>query len=39
MRKSQLIISSNLFKMKNEILPNWLQGNFRDILGEFSSTL
>ena len=36
-RIKQLIIHSNLSKMKNKILPTCLQGNYRDSLGEFSN--
>ena len=34
----QMIIHSNLSKMKNEILPTCLQGNYRNSLGEFRKT-
>ena len=37
MRK-QMIVHSNLSKMKNKILPTCLQGNYRDSLGEFNNT-
>ena len=30
--------TSNLSKMKNKTLPTCLQGNYRDSLGEFSTT-
>ena len=33
-----MIIHSNLSEMKNKILPTCSQGNYRDILGEFSNT-
>ena len=33
-----MIIHTNLSKMKNQILPTCLQGNYRDSLGEFSNT-
>ena len=32
-----MIMCSTLSKMKNKILPTYLQGNYRDSLGEFSS--
>ena len=32
-----MIIHSNLSKMKNEILPTCLYGNYRDSLGEFDN--
>ena len=32
-----MVIHSNLSKMKNLILPTYLQGNYRDRLGEFSN--
>ena len=38
MRIKQIIIHNNLSKMKSRILPNCLQGNYRDSLGEFSNT-
>ena len=34
----QYIIHCNLSKMKNRILPTWLQGNYKDSLGESSNT-
>ena len=37
MRIKQIIIHSNLSKMKIKILPACLQGNYRDSLGEFSN--
>ena len=36
MRIKQMILQSNLFQTKNEILPTCFQGNCRDSLGEFS---
>ena len=33
-----MIIHSNFSKMKNKILPNCLQGIYKDSLGEFSNT-
>ena len=39
LRIKQIIIFNNLSKMKIEILPNCLQGNYRGSLGEFSNTL
>ena len=33
-----MIIHSSLSKMKNHILSNCLQGNYRGNLGEFSNT-
>ena len=36
--KANYFIHSNLAKIKNKILPTSLQGNYRDSLGEFSST-
>ena len=38
MRIKQMIINSNLSKMRNKILPTCLQGNYRDSLREFSNT-
>ena len=38
MRIKQIITQSNLPNMKNQILPTCLQGNYRESLGEFSST-
>ena len=38
MKIKQMIIHSNLSKMKNKILPTCLQGNYRDSLGEFNNT-
>ena len=38
MRKKQMIIHSKLSKIKNKILPTSLQGNYKDSLGELSST-
>ena len=38
MRIKQMIIHSNLHKMKNKILPTILQGNYSDSLGDFSNT-
>ena len=38
MRIKQLIIHSNLSKMKNNILPTCSQGNHRNSLGIFSNT-
>ena len=32
-----MIINSNLFKMKNKILPSCSQENYRDSLGEFAN--
>ena len=37
-RMKQMIIHSNLPKMKDKILPVCLKGNYRDNLGEFSNT-
>ena len=37
MRIKQLIIHSNLSKMKNKILSTCLQGNYKDSKGEFSN--
>ena len=37
MRVKQMIIYSNLSKMKYRIPPTCLQGNYRDSLGEFSN--
>ena len=37
-RIKQLIIHSNLSKIKDKILPTCFQGNYRDSLGEFSNT-
>ena len=37
MRIEQIIIHSNLSKMKNKIHPTCLQGNYRDSLGDFSN--
>ena len=37
MRIKQMIIHSNLYKMKNKIPPTCLQRNYRDRLGEFSN--
>ena len=34
-----MVIHCNLSKMKNKILLIYLQGNYNDSLGEFSSTL
>ena len=34
-----MVIHCNLSKMKNKILLTYLQGNYNDSLGEFSSTL
>ena len=39
MRTKQLIIHTNLSKMKNKILPTCVKGNYRDSLGEFSDKL
>ena len=36
MRIQQLIIHSNLSKMKSKISPTCSQGNYRDSLGELS---
>ena len=33
-----MIIRCNLPKMKNRVLPTFLQGNYRDSLGELSNT-
>ena len=38
MRIKQMIINSNLSKMRNKILPTCLKGNYRDSLREFSNT-
>ena len=38
MRIKQMIVHSNVSKMKNKILPACLQGKCRDSLGEFSNT-
>ena len=38
MKIKQMIIHSDLSKMKNKILQTPLQGNYRNSLGEFSST-
>ena len=38
MKIKQMIIHSTFFNMKNKILPTFLQGNYRDNLGEFSNT-
>ena len=38
LRIKQLIIYSNLSKMKNNLVPTCLQRNYRDSLGEFSNT-
>ena len=38
MRTKQLIIHNKLSKMKSKILTACLQGNYRNILGEFSNT-
>ena len=37
-RIKQIIIHSNLAKMKNKIVPTCLQRNYRYSLGEFSNT-
>ena len=39
MRIKQLIIHSSLSKMKHKILPTYLQGNYKESLREFGSTL
>ena len=39
MRLTQLIIHGKLSTMKSKILTACLQGNYRDSLGEFNSTL
>ena len=37
MRIKQMIIHSNLSKMKNKILPTCIHGNYGDSLGEFDN--
>ena len=33
-----MVLHSNLSKMKNKILPNCQEGNYRNSFGEFSNT-
>ena len=38
MRIKQMLVHSNLSKMKNKFLPTCLEENYRDSLGEFRNT-